>query len=198
MEVYVTLIFKRNGKASGNARYEMTMAAAVHYYISVLFNIVYGQYSASGLKPWPNLLLPQHADKMVSQYHFNTRSIPLFTALHSLWYVWSVDSGSFIKIVPLCIGEMFGPITLAYWIMDDGYFEGTWCKVTLLCTDCYTKDECLLLQQVLLQWGIITTLNIRNKNTGSYRIRVAKSTMPQLIKLVRPHILPKMLYKLGL
>ena len=43
---------KRNGKATGNARFGMTMAAAVHNYISTLFNSVYAQYSTpTGLHP---------------------------------------------------------------------------------------------------------------------------------------------------
>ena len=38
---------KRDGKPSGNPRYGMTMAAAVHNFISTLFTRVYAQYSTS-------------------------------------------------------------------------------------------------------------------------------------------------------
>lgn len=41
--------FKRDGKASGNARYEMTMAAQVKDYLQHLFDTVYGQFSSTGL-----------------------------------------------------------------------------------------------------------------------------------------------------
>jgi hypothetical protein len=42
----------RDGKASGNPRYEMTMAAAVYNYINTLFHTVYAEYSTdSGLYP---------------------------------------------------------------------------------------------------------------------------------------------------
>lgn len=71
--------FARNGKASGNARF----AKAYHYLLS-LANGVYSQFSSYVLKPYPNLSLPQHAGKVVTQYYFQTRSLPVFTALHAL------------------------------------------------------------------------------------------------------------------
>lgn len=85
----------RDGKASGNARFAMTMSAKAYSYLLSLANGIYGQFStyAEGfqarsplevLKPYPNLLLPQHAGKTVTQYHFQTRSLPVFTALHAL------------------------------------------------------------------------------------------------------------------
>jgi len=74
----------RDGKASGNARYSMTMKASVVCYLQWLYDNVYSTFSTSGLRPWPNVNLPQHAGKTVSQYHFDTKSLPIFTALHTL------------------------------------------------------------------------------------------------------------------
>lgn len=74
----------RDGKASGNARFAMTMSAKAYGYLLSLANGIYGQFSTYVLKPYPNLLLPQHAGKTVTQYHFQTRSLPVFTALHAL------------------------------------------------------------------------------------------------------------------
>lgn len=62
----------------------MTMSAAVHGYMKQLYDAIYAQYSSSCLRPYPNVSLPQHAGKVVTQYHFDTQSLPLFTALHSL------------------------------------------------------------------------------------------------------------------
>lgn len=42
--------FSRDGKASGNARYEMTMSAKVVAYMQHLFDTTYGQFSLNGLK----------------------------------------------------------------------------------------------------------------------------------------------------
>lgn len=47
-----------------------------------------------------------------------------------------------------------------------------------------------------MNWrGINTTL--RNKVKGTYRIRVAKPSMPLLRTLVTPHMHPYFMYKLG-
>lgn len=189
----------RDGKASGNARYAMTMAIKFHSYMLWLFNNIYSIFSISGLKPYPNVNLPQHKGKEVTQYTFNTKGLPLFSALHSLWYIWNSDLQKFVKIVPLCIAEMFSPVSLAYWIMDDGYFETYGrAQTVLLCTENFTLAECILLQSVLLKLGIKSTLIIRNKVKDTYRIRISKTSMPLLIELVKPHMHASMLYKLGL
>jgi hypothetical protein len=59
-------------------------------------------------------MLNQHKDKEIVQYHFSTRSHPLFTALHNIWYKWNEEDKRFIKIIPLNISEMFSKISLAY------------------------------------------------------------------------------------
>jgi LAGLIDADG DNA endonuclease family len=42
---------------------------------------------------------------------------------------------------------MFSEISLAYWIMDDGYFYSYGrTKTVLLCTESFTKEECIILQ----------------------------------------------------
>ena len=40
----------RNGKLSGNARYEMTMSAKVLGYMQHLYDTIYGQFSITGLR----------------------------------------------------------------------------------------------------------------------------------------------------
>ena len=74
----------RDGVARGNARYGMTMAAKVYDYLLNLYNTTYAQYSSSGLRPYPNINLPQHAGKTITQYAFNTQAHPIFTTLHSM------------------------------------------------------------------------------------------------------------------
>ncbi|MBW5719173.1 hypothetical protein GQQ29_26445 [Klebsiella pneumoniae] len=76
--------FSRDGRITGNARYSMTMSTKAYEYILQLFNSIYSQFSSSGLRPYPNVDLPQHAGKTVTQYHFDTRSLVLFSVLHSL------------------------------------------------------------------------------------------------------------------
>ena len=47
-------------------------------------------------------------------YQFSTKSLSSWNDLQALWYVNGV------KVVPQNIFEMLTPISLAYWVCDDG------------------------------------------------------------------------------
>lgn len=82
--------------------------------------------------------------------------------------------------------------------MGDGYFSS---GVLKLCTDNFTKNEILLLIHILhVKYGINATINKRVNpgNQIKWRIRISKSSMPLLISIVKPHIIPEMAYKLGI
>jgi len=76
--------------------------------------------------------------------------------------------------------------------MDDGYYTD---KTLVLCTDNFTREECVRLQALLLQYSILTGLIVQS---GKFRIRVYRGSMPRVISLVRPHMHPAFIYKLGL
>ena len=127
----------------GNGKYSMTMDAYSLNYLQHLNDNIYSQITDTKIYAYPNILLPQHEGKEITQYHLSTKTHPLFTALHSLWYKWDNNINKFIKIVPLNISEIFSDISLAYWIMDDGYFDSYGrTKTILLCTESFTKEEC--------------------------------------------------------
>lgn len=72
----------------------------------------------------------------------------------------------------------------------------------ILCTDSYSKEDVLQLIFILknkfnLSCGIID-YGTNKKGENSYRIRINKSSLPQLTKLTQPYIIPSMLYKLGI
>lgn len=82
--------------------------------------------------------------------------------------------------------------------MEDGYFDAHGRTQTiLLCTECFTKEECLLLINALSNLGIRATLKVRNRTNNTYRVRISKTSMPLLRKLVTPHMHPVFMYKLG-
>ena len=82
--------------------------------------------------------------------------------------------------------------------MDDGYFDGNGRTNTiLLCTESFSKTECILLQSLLLNLGLKTTLKIRNKENDRYRIRFSKKSIPLVKELVIPYMHKDFLYKLG-
>lgn len=186
------------GKYSGEARFSMTMDSYSLNYINHLYETIYKEFSSAGIISYPNIKLPQHIGKTVTQYSFNTKSIPEFTALHNILYKWNNEENRFIKIIPLNIEEMFSPISLAYWIMNDGYFDSHGrTKTILLCTESFSKLEFNLLQSLLSNYNIKTTLKIRNKEKDRYRIRISKTSMSLERELVIPYFHNDFLYKLG-
>ena len=183
----------------GKGKYSMTMDVYSLNYLHYLNDNIYSQFTNTKIYAYPNILLPKHRGKKVTQYHFRSRVHPLFTALHSLWYKWDSNKNKFIKIVPLNISEMFSEVSLAYWIMDDGYFDSHGrTKTVLLCTEAFTKEECIILQSLLEKLNIKSTLKVRDKINNRYRIRISKTSMDRVISLVKPHMHKDFLYKLGI
>lgn len=70
-------------------------------------------------------------------------------------------------------------------------------KLFLLCTESFTKTECILLQSVLQTLGIKSSLKIRNKDRDTYRIRISKTSMPLVRELVTRYMHKDFMYKLG-
>lgn len=82
--------------------------------------------------------------------------------------------------------------------MDFGFFDSYGRTQTIIfCTESFTKEECILLQNILLKFDIYSTLKVRNKATNRYRLRISKLSMPKLQELVNPYMHSSFLYKLG-
>ena len=183
----------------GKGKFSMTMDIYSLNYLHHLDNSIYNKFTETKIYPYPNILLPQHKDKKISQYHFKTKTHTLYTTLHSIWYKKDDKLNKFIKIVPVNIKDMFSEISLAYWIMDDGYFDSYGrAKTVILCTESFKEEECILLQSVLEELNIKSTLKIRNKINNRYRIRISKTSMDRVISLVKPYMHKDFLYKLGI
>uniref|UniRef100_UPI0023F0CA30 LAGLIDADG homing endonuclease n=1 Tax=Cyathus striatus TaxID=68777 RepID=UPI0023F0CA30 len=186
-------------RIKGQGLYAMTMDVYSLNYLNHLRENIYSQFTETKIYPYPNILLSHHKGKKVTQYQFKTKTHPLYTALHRLWYKKNNEGNKFIKIVPLNISEIFSEISLAYWIMDDGYFDSYGrSKTVILCTDSFIEEECLILQSLLEKLDIKSTLKIRNKLNNRDRIRISNNSMDRVISLVKPYMHNDFLYKLGI
>ena len=117
-------------------------------------------------------------------YRFTTRSLPMFTKYHSWFYV----NGK--KRVPNDI--KLSPLSLAVWFMDDGTRIRS---AFYLNTQQFTLSEQKLLQELLYKtFGLKSALN-RDKNY--FRIRVSTESTKSMKKLIEPHIIPSLKYKLA-
>lgn len=119
---------------------------------------------------------------------FSTRYLPCFNEIYDLFYIDKV------KVIPVNIYDLLTPIAIAHWIMGDGAKLN---KGLVLCTDSFTVQEVITLMNVLkIKYDINSSIQgIHNQRP---RIYILQESMPKLINIVQPYLLPSMLYKLHL
>ena len=123
---------------------------------------------------------------------FKTLAFPFFNIYRDLYYFPAYGSG--IRVLPLNLADYFTVISFAYWIMDDGtYAQG----VLKFCTDSFTLDQVQFLCDML---GSKYDINChpQHRAKGQYCIYIANREIDKVRALVRPYIIPSMLYKIGL
>jgi len=124
-----------------------------------------------------------------------SKCLPIFNFYHTLFYTPS-DNGKFVKILPANIEELLTPLSLAYFIMGDGNYN-TIRKVFRLSTHSFTKEEVELLSTVFYnKFGIESRLEHVRKE--QYILVVRTSQLFKLQELVKDHMIPSMLYRIGL
>lgn len=118
-------------------------------------------------------------------YRFTTRSLPVFTPLYDQFFLNKK------KRIPTNLE--LSPLTLAVWFMDDGSKSRS---SIYLNTQQFSREEQIILQQMLLkQWKIETTLN---KDKCYFRIRIRVSSVRKFVSLIKPYLLSEFYYKLPL
>ena len=118
--------------------------------------------------------------------YFRTISHPLLEKLRGDFYLKNR------KILPeKLIEEHLDSFVLSTWFMDDGSRDKNQVRIN---SQNFSRKENVKLQRILrAKLGIETSLN-RDKN--HVRIRIGTSSMTRFATLVKPHIIPDMLYKL--
>lgn len=115
-----------------------------------------------------------------------TRALPCFTELHSLFYKNKV------KVIPSNIYYLGTPVALAHLIMGDGQVASNGLR---LCTDSYSISDIVRLMNVLMiKYGLICTLHMMD---GRPRIYISAKSINLLASIVKPHMIKSMYYKIG-
>nr|WVH38006.1 LAGLIDADG endonuclease [Fomes fomentarius] len=190
-------------------RSQITGNTRLRFYVSsVNKDLIYHLYSIfkSYVKTGPKFI-NRKLNKLTNLQHtdiyFSTLKYALFNWVVEEFYVKDLNKN--IKIVPKDSINRLTPVSLAYWIMDDGSFNKSK-GYLILCTLSYCKEDVLYLISILktkfnfraaLFWPNQPSEEAKN-NKIYYRIRINKSSMPSLIELVKPYFISSMLYKLGL
>jgi len=121
---------------------------------------------------------------------FNTYTFSSFNWIHELFYVNNK------KIVPLNIVDYLSPQGLAHWIMDDGCIIPN--RGVRLCTNSFTYEEVKFLADLLKDKFDLKTKVHSGGIVNSHTIYISKKSLTDLIQIVKPFMVPSMLYKLGL
>lgn len=173
-----------------NACFKFKQSLDKFEYFMFVFNIL-SHYCSS----LPSVIIGKRNNTVTYGLHFFTRALPCFTDLHNLFYI-KTNALSRIgqKIVPTDIFNMLNDIALAHIVMCDGGRHGNGLTIYV---NSFTLADCVLLINVLI---IKFELNctIQEKRPQEYVIYIRANSMDKLRKIVLPHMVPSMLYKLGL
>ncbi len=109
------------------------------------------------------------------------------------------------KVITQQILDNLTAFSIAVWHMDDGNTD--WSKVSKypnskpeskLCTDSFSLLECeMIVKWFKDRWNIIshTRRHRRTSDGTGYRVIFSTTETPKLFALIRPYIIPSMLYK---
>jgi len=137
----------------------------------------------------PNLRIRTRTVNLLYSLTLQTRSLYCFSKLYQLF----IENG--VKTIPKDIFNLLEPVALAHWIQGDGKYVAS--GGLRLCTDSYTIQDVVRLMNVLMvRCELICT--VHKSQPGRYQIFISKKSMDKLRSIVKPHMVPSMLYKIHL
>ena len=120
---------------------------------------------------------------------FRTITSPNLLKIYNMFY--TIENDKKIKRVPLNLGRYLTCRALAFWIMDDGGMSG---QGLLLHTNSFTYEEVLFLINILEKKFKLEA--IPRKKYNRHIIYIKATSIPELIKLVKPYMHSDFYYKL--
>ncbi|GGU89379.1 hypothetical protein GCM10010211_64870 [Streptomyces albospinus] len=124
-------------------------------------------------------------------YHYRINSYT-FTSFNWIREMFYKENGD--KIIPLEIKEYLTPFALAIWFMDDGSKLGKGAKIAM---NGYELSELKSIIVILKEKYNLEALYHRGAINKGYTIYIPSKSMVTFSSLVKPYMLPSMLYKLG-
>jgi len=116
-------------------------------------------------------------------YRFTTQSLPIFTEYYYKFY----SLGK--KHIPIDL--KLNSLSLAVWFMDDG--AKSYSSFYLNTQQFSNSEQIFLLNLLKSTFGIISKLN---RDKQYYRLRIDGESSIKMKKIIEPHILPSLKYKL--
>jgi len=99
------------------------------------------------------------------------------------------------KLIPKTIKKLIDPLALAVWFMDDGSLKSAKHKTYIIHALGYKKGDLELVKRVFRsKFGIEVKIH---RQYDKWRLYVASESAEEFKRLIKPHIIPAMEYKLG-
>ena len=138
----------------------------------------------------PHVLYEQdkRSGKVFERWYFSTKAIPELEFYYRLFYQEGRKT-----ITEEILDHFRDPLSLAVWLMDDGYKRND-CDALRLSTDCFSYEENLILRKCLFDnFGVSSKIHRKGK---VWNIYIPSAQMKLTRGLLNPHIIPSMSYKL--
>ena len=112
-----------------------------------------------------------------------------------MFYKYQENTGRDVKVVPSNIIALLTPVALAYLIMGDGNYDSLRNRVRIY-TNSFTKADVERLAEAINQnFGIYAGVMLDRKD--QYIITIGANELEKLRSLVLPHMIPSMMYRVG-
>ena len=131
-------------------------------------------------------MVDPRSNKEYKALQFALRAFSCFNSFRDTFY----PNGK--KLRPYNIDELLTDIGLAHWIMDDGSKQGDGLHLNVYAFSLECVDR--LINVLTARFKIKCSIHFKD---GKPRIYVYKESMELLISIVKPHMDPSMMYKLG-
>lgn len=132
-------------------------------------------------------------NKVFFQYRVSSYTFTSLNWLHNMFYINNGEN--YVKVIPNKLHKFLTPLALAIWFMDDG--SKTYNTVRLA-TNNFTHEECIFLCKLLKdKYNLNLTVQSSGKNKG-YILYVMVNSYDSFVSIIKPHMIPSMLYKLGI
>lgn len=130
----------------------------------------------------------KRSGKTFPRWYFGTKAMPDLEFYYRLFY-----NGRRKIISARITNYLTNPLSLAVWLMDDGYKRND-CDALRLSTDCFSFEEQTILQECLLKnFDICSKIHRKGK---AWNIYIPSIEMKKIRTMIQEHIIPTMKYKL--
>lgn len=155
-------------------------------YLKFLYNL-YKPYANS--EPVNIQVFNKKTDSYNNVIRFKTVSLPQLIYFRELFYKGK-------KVVPFNIGSLMTPAVLAHLIMGDGNLKLP-DQIIRIYTNSFIKEQVEALALAIKNRLGIETKVAHDRN-NQYMITISKSELSKVQNVVKDHMHPSMLYKIGL